>query len=223
MYKTIKKNNPHVEIFHVEQPETASYVNVVSGYDFEEIISYMVNKTNIPEQGTVYESSIEEMEKTHVHKALMQRFYGGMEVQIGFCNGRNSSLNGLEHHKSSEILIAITDLVLLLGHVWDIKNNQYSSELIKGVFIPRGTAVEIYSTTLHLAPCKVCEEGFKSIIVLPRGTNCEISKDFLRKCEEDYRLFKRNKWLLVHPENLRMIHQQAHIGIVGSNTTISIA
>ena len=46
-----------------------------------------------------------------------------MPIQIGYCNGPNSTLNGLEYHKSSEINIAITDMVLLLGKVQEVENN----------------------------------------------------------------------------------------------------
>ena len=43
--------------------------------------------------------------------------FGEMEIQIGYCNGHNSMLNALEYHKSSEINVAATDAVLLLGSI----------------------------------------------------------------------------------------------------------
>ncbi len=53
--------------------------------------------------------------------------------------------------KSSEINIAITDMVLLLGKVQEVENNVFHSNDVIAFFVPKGTAVELYSTTLHFA------------------------------------------------------------------------
>ena len=45
----------------------------------------------------------------------------GLPIQIGYCNGDNRKLNGLEYHRSSEINIAVNNLVLLLGREQDIE------------------------------------------------------------------------------------------------------
>lgn len=37
--------------------------------------------------------------------------------------------------------------------------------------IPSGTAVELYATTLHYAPCNASDGGFLVAVVLPKGTN----------------------------------------------------
>ncbi len=37
-----------------------------------------------------------------------------MPIQIGYCNGRNTTYNGFEYHKGSEINIAVTDFMLVL-------------------------------------------------------------------------------------------------------------
>lgn len=36
---------------------------------------------------------------------------------------------------------------------------------------PAGTAVEVYATTLHYAPCHVEETGFQVAIVLPKAVS----------------------------------------------------
>ena len=46
---------------------------------------------------------------------MKERAYGGLEIQIGYCNGNNKKLNVVEYHRSSELDIAVDDLILLLG------------------------------------------------------------------------------------------------------------
>lgn len=46
---------------------------------------------------------------------MKERAYGGLEIQIGYCNGNNKKLNAVEYHRSSELDIAVDDLILLLG------------------------------------------------------------------------------------------------------------
>ena len=41
--------------------------------------------------------------------AVREKGFGGLPVQIGYCNGSNVKLNALEYHRSSEIDIAVTD------------------------------------------------------------------------------------------------------------------
>ncbi len=65
-----------------------------------------------------------------------------MPIEVGYCNGRNTTWNGFEYHKGSEINVAVTDFMLILGHVWQIENNTYRFENAKVFFVPQGTAVE---------------------------------------------------------------------------------
>ena len=39
---------------------------------------------------------------------------------IGYCNGKNRKLNALEYHRSSEVNVAVTDMILLTGMEQDI-------------------------------------------------------------------------------------------------------
>ena len=73
------------------------------------------------------------------------------------------------------------------------------SAKVEAFFVPAGTVVEMYGTTLHYAPCNDGEEGFKCIVILPKGTNTEI--DFaLPKSGEDALMTAKNKWLIAHEE-----------------------
>ena len=104
-----------IPVLSVTDPEFASYGRVVTGYDFSGLISYMEEKTQIPENGNIYYASVPEMEADPVIRSIQNGFYGEMEIQAGYCNGRNNTYNGFEYHKGSEINIAVTDLCWYWG------------------------------------------------------------------------------------------------------------
>lgn len=57
----------------------------------------------------------------------------------------------------------------------DVKDDfTYETSKVEGFFVPEGTAIEVYATTLHYAPCGVDGQGFKCVVVLPKGTNLDV-------------------------------------------------
>ncbi len=206
-----------VKIYSVKDKEFAPFGRIVTGYDFSGLISYMEEKTDIPENGNKYIASDPEMEKDAVMTEIKNGFYGGLDLQIGYCNGRNTTYNGFEYHKGSEINVAITDFMLVLGHVWEIQDNTYRVEDAKVFFVEKGTAIEMYQTTLHLSPCRVCDEGFKGIVILPRGTNTPLEVKPEPVEAEGQLLLQKNKWVIAHPDREPLIKQGAHPGLLGEN------
>jgi len=75
----------------------------------------------------------------------------------------------------------------------------------------------LYATTLHFAPCKVADEGYKSIIVLTKGTNLPLPVVPSPLSEEDQLLWMQNKWLIAHPESA-----PAASGALGGITSANI-
>ena len=133
---------------------------------------------------------------------LEQRTQLDLEMieELGYCNGHNHLLNAVEYHRDSEINIAVTDLILILGKEQDItEDHTYDSSKMEAFLIPAGTTIEVYATTLHYAPCNVAASGFKCVVVLPKGTNTDITLEEKHTPEDDL-LFARNKWLLSHPD-----------------------
>jgi len=143
-----------------------------------------------------------------------------MPLQAGYCNGRNQKLGALEYHKGSEIDVAVNEFVLLLGDIRNIHNNQFSTLNVKAFYVPKGTACELYGTTLHFSPCRVTDDGFKSIIILPKGTNLPLSNTSVPKCDEDKLLWMQNKWLIVHADS-QHANLGAHVGIIGENIEVN--
>lgn len=187
-----------MKIQNVADDTFRRYGKVLEGYDFTELLKEMKH-TPVPEN-VIYVPSVEEMEALPIAKELQNKGYGGLPIEIGYCNGHNKKLNGLEYHRSSEINVAVTDMILLIGHQQDVqKDFTYDTSRVEAFLVPAGTAVEVYATTLHYAPCHVNEAGFQCVVVLPKGTNTELTFDKVNK-GEDRLLTAKNKWLIAHEE-----------------------
>lgn len=142
--------------------------------------------------------------------------YGGLPIQIGYCNGNNSLLNAVEYHRSSEVDIAVSDVILLLGKQEDIEADfTYDTSKIEAFHVPAGMAVELYATTLHYAPCTVEGDSFRCVIVLPKDTNTDIDFDLMDG--ESKLMTARNKWLIAH-EDAKI--EGAFNGLKGENISI---
>lgn len=215
MIKNLKESNPDLNLHHIEDAAFLQYGKELTNYDFSEYIDIM-RQRSIPVTGNIYTGNDPELYACKVTAEISALSYASMPVQIGYCNGTNDQLNALEYHKGNEITIAVTDLVLLLGDIRDIHTNRYASELIDAFFMPAGSACELYGTTLHFAPCKVSDSGFKSIIILPAGTNTPIDKNISPASEEDQLLWMSNKWLIAHPDS-KSASNGAYAGITGKN------
>lgn len=137
----------------------------------DELITYAQEHLEIPGEGNRYVPSVAELEALGAARQIQQEIYGELPVQIGFCAGGNTQLTGVEYHQGSEVVIAATDCVHFLGRVQDIHDNSYDSGHARAFFQPKGTVIELYSTTLHYAPCKVTDAGYLTLVALPQGTN----------------------------------------------------
>ena len=143
-----------MKIQKVTDPAFRKYGKVLEGYNFSALLKEMKH-TPVPED-VVYVPSVEELEALEVEKDLRNRAFGGLPVEIGYCNGHNKKLNAVEYHRNSEINVAVTDLVLLIGHQQDVEPDfTYDTSKIEAFLVPAGTGIEVYATTLHYAPCHV--------------------------------------------------------------------
>ena len=204
-----------MKIQKVTDPAFRKYGQVLEGYDFTGLIKEMKH-TPVPED-VIYVPSVEELEALDIMKDLQNKGYGGLPVQIGYCNGHNKKLYAVEYHRNSEINVAVTDLVLLIGHQQDIEpDHTYDTSKIEAFLVPAGTGIEVYATTLHYAPCHVNEGGFQCVVVLPKGTNTDLTFQ-TEKTGEDSLMTAKNKWLIAH-EDAKIAG--AFNGLKGENITI---
>jgi hypothetical protein len=202
----------------VKDASFREFGQVVAGYDFTELLQTLKEKTPRPLDKVIYVPSDARLEGLAIYGVLQNNYYGGMPIQIGFCNGHSTKLNALEYHRDSEINVTYDDVILLLAKQSDINSADWSidADLVRAFFLPAGTAVELYASTLHYAPASSDDTGFQVIIVLPRGTNT--SKPFITaKNGEDRLLTAANKWLIAHVEAKAEVAGGAHVGITGTN------
>ena len=210
-----------MEIISVADKRFKKYGRVIKNIDFGTLVDAM-KETFVPEN-VAYEPTVENLEKLEVAAEIKNKFFGELPIQIGYCNGHNELLNAVEYHRSSEINVAATDAILILGNLWDAEDDfTYDTSKMEAFLVPAGTAVELYATTLHYAPCGVDNKGFQVAVILPRGTNFELTTEHA-KCPlcggEDALITAANKWLIGHEEG--GLPKGSFIGLKGKNLNIA--
>ena len=197
------------------------YGKVLKGYDVTDLLKKLDETTKKPDDAVIYEPGDAGLESLPIAKEFSDNAYGGMPIQIGYCNGHNTKLNCLEYHRDSEINLGTEDFILLLGKQGQIEDDGlFDTANTKAFLCPKGVMVEVFATSLHYAPCSAKNgQGFKVLIVLPSGTNTD-KPDFTPVNHEDTLLTARNKWLLAHPESSEAAGG-AVIGLKGVNIDIA--
>ncbi|KXL52927.1 hypothetical protein CLNEO_14690 [Anaerotignum neopropionicum] len=208
-----------MKIYSVFDKEFAPYGKILENYDTTKLLEVLKEKTPL-HQGVVYEPSVDFLEELEIAKIIADNVFGGMPIQMGYCNGFNQQLNCLEYHRDSEINFGTKDFILLLAKEEEIDNGKLDTKRVKAFHCPGGVLAEVYATTLHYAPCCTAEnEGFQVLVVLPKGTNTE-KPEITAYNFEDSLLWARNKWLLAHAES-NEAKQGAYVGLVGDNIDLS--
>lgn len=189
-----------MKIASVFVPSFRRYGQILRGYDFSELLRVLERTTPKPQDRFVYIASDPALEKLDVSKELQNRGFGGLPIQVGYCNGTNDRLNCLEYHRSSEICVMADDVILLLGCQADLEDYRLDTDRVEAFLVKAGTGVELFATTLHYAPCSASKgQGYRVINVLPRGTNAEKPAG-LSDEGEDRLCMGANKWLIAHEE-----------------------
>lgn len=212
-----------MKVKQVTDTSFRKYGKILTGIDFSEIYN-VLEEMDYPED-IEYAASFGPLEEPEFRQKLSNTLYGELSVEIGYCSGHNKMLNALEYHRSSEANVAVTDIILLLGQQSDITEDfTYDTAQLEAFFIPAGTAVELYATTLHYVPIGTKENdyAFKMGVVLPFGSNfplgitlgAEAEKE---KLPEEKLLFAKNKWLIAHEESGE---EGAFIGLTGKNISV---
>ena len=212
-----------MKVKQVTDTSFRKYGKILTGIDFSEIYN-VLEEMDYPED-VEYAASFGPLEEPEFRQKLSNTLYGELSVEIGYCSGHNKMLNALEYHRSSEANVAVTDIILLLGHQSDITEDfTYDTAQLEAFFVPAGTAVELYATTLHYVPIGTKENdyAFKMGVVLPFGTNFPLGVTLGAEAEkeklpEEKLLFAKNKWLIAHEESGE---EAAFIGLTGKNISV---
>jgi hypothetical protein len=212
-----------MKIYSVYDPAFKPYGQIVEGMEdaVKEIMTALAT-TPLPDAvGYVPEEPV--LQELPAATEVSEHLYGGMPVQMGWCNGHNTKLNCLEYHRDSEFNLGTEDFILLLGRQDEIdEDGLFDTARVEAFRVPAGVMVEVFATSLHYAPCHTDPvKGFQVLVALPWGTNTE-KPDFKPQSREDTLLTARNKWLLPHPDSDEA-KNGAVIGLKGENIDIEKA
>jgi len=208
------------KIRDVRTKKFAQFGHVLSGYDFGPL-SAALKDISLPKYGVSYIPEEPALQSLTLKDKLTWGVYGGMPVQIGYCFGRNRLLNCLEFHIGNEVIYAEDDIVLMVAHAWHISGEGIiNTSRVRAFFVPKGTAVLLYGTSGHYAPCSVREtESFRTAIILLRGTNAALPQDYVTApgCS---RLTAVDKRLYPHSDSPEAREQGAPAGLTGPNLRV---
>lgn len=217
MLKDMQESNQHVAIRPVTDASFAQFGRIISQIDFSNAIQELGTK-EIPESGNRYVADDSAMHIEPFASEIRTRLFGDMDIEIGYCNGHTHCLNALEYHKSSEVNFCATDCILMLAVLFDLHDDRIDADAVSLYYLPAGTAVELYATTLHFAPCAVDASGFRVGVILPAHTNEALAEG---RRQDEPLLFGRNKWLIAHPDS-PSASRGAFCGITGENITLNV-
>ena len=207
-----------MKIYSVFDKAFKPYGQVHDGFPTEEILSALA-KTPVT-NGVVYTAEDAALQQLAVTEELSATVYGGMPIQMGWCNGHNTKLNCLEYHRDSELNLGTGDFILLLAKQEEVTDGKLDTAKVMAFRVPAGVLVEVYATSLHYAPCQTDSEGFQVLVVLPKGTNGVKPEQAKVYGGDDKLLWACNKWLIAHPETGEAA-EGAFAGLIGENIDIA--
>ena len=202
-----------MKFYSVTDPEFKAFGRVLD-IDVSELIA-TAEKIEMPAEGSIYNPSREEFEALPVMDTITRAIFGELPAQLGYCYGHSDTLNALEWHTCSEVNVAVTDMILLLGDVRDVENGRYDSAMVKAFKVKKGEAIEVYATTMHFCPIETSKDGFGCVVGLLKGTNIPLEEPTLDKL-----LFRKNKFLIAHEDNKALVDKGVFPGIYGENYKI---
>ena len=209
-----------MKIYSVFDPEFKPYGQIVKGIDetVQEILAGLA-ETPLPD-GVGYVPTEPILQKMPAAEVISNHCFGGMPVQLGWCNGHNTKLNCLEYHRDSEFNLGTEDFILLLAKQDEIVDGILDTAKVKAFKAPASVLLECYATTLHYAPCHAdASKGFRVLVALPWLTNTD-RPVMENKTAEDEIMTARNKWLLAHPDSSEA-KSGAKVGLTGENIDIA--
>lgn len=202
----------------VDDVEFERYGKVIDDIPTDKIVS-LLEKTPLTD-GTDYVASSEILETEDLVDVFENQVFGGLPIQIGFCNGHNKALNALEYHRNAELNVAANDALLMVAPMTAVHDGIIDTNDVEIFHMKKGQAVQFYETTLHYAPCVAeGEDHFRMCVVLPRGTNTQRPEGLRHEGESGY-LTHNNKWLFAHKDSNEAKAKISKGRLIGENIVL---
>ncbi len=222
--KMLQQLNPGIEILPVTDPAFLPFGRILHEAKADRAMA-AARGTWHAADGVGAAASVPEFEAdANLQSTIAVRVFAEMPVEVGWVFGRNSRLNGVEYHQSSEVHIPLQDCVLLLADWREIDwepRPAFDTKHIRAFYLPAGVIVELKPWALHYVPINVSKQaGFGNIFVLPRGTGEPLQCP--KSATPDHRIMvARNIWLMVHPDAAALVESGNYVGLVGKNIEIA--
>ena len=148
-----------MKIQSVKDDAFKPYGRIVDGYDYKLLLERLESETEKPADGVIYEPTCEALEDTPAFAQLRDNCYGGMPIEIGYCNGTNTKLNCFEYHRDNEINIAADDAILLVAKLQDVENGIIDSSKTEAFLRELPLKFTQQRFTMHLAVQKKARDS----------------------------------------------------------------
>ena len=208
MLKTIQEKNRNLMIYDIKNPIFSRYGQfhkVVDLKQFEPQLA-QTHQTTPLEQLTV--------DLGADHDVLSYHYFGGQSIQGTLYSGHKQQLDTLEYHNSCELLIAVEDFVLAVGHRSELSQDYtYDTKHLKGFYVQKGQMIELYPSSLHSEPFELATEGVKVISVTPKKTGRRL------KSNQSKGLLTYNTWTLAHQDAQQS--DELYVGLQGRNYSVN--
>lgn len=125
-----------MKIYSVSDPEFKAYGQIVDGMEdtVKEILNVLKDAPQGP--GVDYVPEYAPLQELPACVEISEHCYGGMPVQLGWCNGHNTKINCLEYHRDSEFNLGTEDFILLLAKQDEIENGVLDTAKVKDFKVP---------------------------------------------------------------------------------------
>lgn len=215
LLEKFKAKNTHVDFYDSGHIQKFGFGELLTEFVTREICG-VLDSLKLKKNSVEYQASFHELENLPVIQDFERMIFGGRDMQAGYCIGNNLVLNALEYHDSPEVIVAATDCILVLASLKDVPEFPFDQYKCPAFLVRKGAAVKLYENTLHFAPIQADRRGFRTAILLPRGTN-----EPLPQKDEDPLIFAKNKKLFAH-KNSPQAKQGALIGMEGKKLKITM-
>jgi len=206
-----------IDILSIQDPAFAKYGHIVLDCDFTGPLNWLRTYATCPTNSVHYTADEPELTTMAVIKQISQTYFGGANIQAGYCSGHTNATPALEFHPYNgyEIIAAVSNTILVVAHTDDIQNGTIHSDHCEAFLLPADTAVILRPEALHYAPNTAPgEKTFITLVVLPAGTNVGESSESFKIGTTDIPFLVTNKVLLAR-EGSDEANSGAYVGLIG--------